>query len=136
VEQGQPITILAVDDEPGILALVRLCLGNDERLTLIAASSGVEAIEHIEKGLAVDLLITDLRMPDMDGDELARRLRRADPDLKVLYLTGHADGLFEAKPQLWAEEAYLDKPFTREGLREAVALLLFGSTTPSGALWR
>jgi len=67
VEQGQPITILAVDDEPGILALVRLCLGNDERLTLIAASSGVEAIEHIEKGLAVDLLITDLRMPDMDG---------------------------------------------------------------------
>jgi hypothetical protein len=37
--------------------------------------------------------------------------------------------LAEAKPQLWADEAYLDKPFTREGLREAVALLLFGRTT-------
>jgi two-component SAPR family response regulator len=47
----------------------------------------------------------------------------------VLYLTSHADRLFEAKQQLWAEEAYLDKPFTREGLREAIALLLFGRTT-------
>ena len=51
------------------------------------------------------------------------------PDLKVLYITSHADRLFEAKPQLWSGEAYLDKPFTREGLREAVALLLFGRMT-------
>ena len=65
----------------------------------------------------------------MEGDELARRVRALEPDLKVLYLTSHADRLFDAKPQLWAEEAYLDKPFTREGLREAIALLLFGRTT-------
>jgi hypothetical protein len=47
----------------------------------------------------------------------------------VLYLTSHAERLFDAKPQLWAEDAYLDTPFTREGLREAIALLLFGRTT-------
>ena len=129
MEQGQPIAILAVDDEPGVLALVRRCLGDDERITLIEASSGKEALEQIAKGPALDLLITDLRMPEMEGDELARQVRTREPDLKVLYLTSHADRLFEAKPQLWAEEAYLDKPFTREGLREAVALLLFGRTT-------
>jgi len=125
---SQPIAILAVDDEPGVLALVRRCL-DDERVTLFEASSGEGALAHFPKGPALDLLITDLRMPDMEGDELARQVRTLAPDLPVLYLTSHSDGLFEAKTQLWAEEAYLDKPFTREGLREAVALLLFGRTT-------
>jgi two-component system cell cycle sensor histidine kinase/response regulator CckA len=129
VDGRQPIVILAVDDEPGVLALVRRCLGDDKRITLIEASSGKEALERIANGPALDLLMTDLRMPEMKGDELARQVRTREPDLKVLYLTGHADHLFDAKQQLWAEEAYLDKPFTREGLREAIALLLFGRTT-------
>lgn len=125
---AEPIVILAVDDEPGVLALVRRCL-DDERVTLTEAASGSDALAQIGKGTPLDLLITDLRMPDMEGDELARQVRTKAPDLKVLYLTSHADRLFDAKPQLWAEEAYLDKPFSREGLREAVALLLFGRTT-------
>jgi CheY-like chemotaxis protein len=129
VDQGQPISILAVDDESGVLALVRRCLADDERVTLIEASSGKEALEHVAKGATFDLLITDLRMPELKGDEVAHRVRALDPNIKVLYLTSHVDSLFEAKPQLWAEEAHLDKPFTREGLREAVALLLFGRTT-------
>jgi CheY-like chemotaxis protein len=129
VEQVQPISILVVDDEPGVLALVRRCLGDEERVTLIEASSGKEALERMAKGPAFDLLITDLRMPEMEGDELARRVLTLDRDMKVLYLTSHADRLFKVKQQLWADEAYLDKPFTREALREAVALLLFGRTT-------
>jgi two-component system cell cycle sensor histidine kinase/response regulator CckA len=128
VEEGQAIAILAVDDEPGVLALVRRCL-DDARVTLTEASSGKDALEKIGKGSSLDLLITDLRMPEMEGDELARQVRTLEPDLRVLYLTSHADRLFGAKPQLWAEEAYLDKPFTREGLREAVAQLLFHRTT-------
>ena len=124
----QAIAILAVDDEPGVLALVRRCL-DDERVTLFEASNGKDALAHFPNGAALDLLITDLRMPEMEGDELARQVRTLEPDLRVLYLTSHADRLFEAKTQLWAQEAYLDKPFTREGLREAVALLLFGRTT-------
>ena len=127
MEEGQPIAILAVDDEPGVLALVRRCL-DDERVTLIEATSGKDALEQVTKGAPLDLLITDLRMPEMEGDELARQVRAMDPRLRVLYLTSHADRLFGVKPQLWAEEAYLDKPFTREGLREAVAQLLFGRT--------
>ena len=129
MEQGQRITILSVDDEPGVLALVRRCLADDERVTLIEALSGKEALDHVAKGATFDLLIADLRMPELEGDEVAHRVRALDPNIKVLYLTSHADRLFDAKPQLWADEAYLDKPFTREGLREAVALLLFGRTT-------
>ena len=73
---GQPIAILAVDDEPGVLALVRRCL-DDARITLIEASSGKDALAQIAKGPALDLLITDLRMPEMEGDELARQVRPA-----------------------------------------------------------
>lgn len=128
MREGKPIAILAVDDEPGVLALVRRCL-DDARVTLIEASSGKDALGKIAKHPALDLLITDLRMPEMEGDELARQVRTLEPGLRVLYLTSHANRLFEAKQLLWAEEAYLDKPFTREGLREAVAQLLFGRTT-------
>jgi CheY-like chemotaxis protein len=128
VNVEQRIAILAVDDEPGVLALVRRCL-DDGRVTLTEAASGADALARIQAGPPLDLLITDLRMPEMAGDELARQVRTRAPDVKVLYLTSHADGLFDAKPQLWAAEAYLDKPFSREGLREAVALLLYGHTT-------
>jgi CheY-like chemotaxis protein len=128
VREGQPITILAVDDEPGVLALVRRCL-DDQCITLTEASSGKDALEQISTGLPLDLLLTDLRMPDMEGDELARRVRSLKPQLRILYLTSHADRLFDAKPQLWADEVYLDKPFSRTGLRQAVALVLFGRRT-------
>ena len=75
---------------------------------------------------ALDLLITDEVMPGIAGHELARRLRSANPNLKVLYLTGYSDRLFDAKDRLWDLEAFLDKPFSPEGLRQAVALLVKG----------
>jgi two-component system response regulator GlrR len=122
------IAILAVDDEPGVLALVRRCL-DDRRFTLTTALSGAAALALVGMGQRFDLLVTDMRMPEMEGDELARQCRVSDRDVKVLYLTSHADRLFDAKRQLWAAEAYLEKPFSRDALREAVSLLLFGHTT-------
>jgi len=126
VTKRQPIAILAADDEPGVLALLRRCVADDTHVSLIEVSSGKQAIEQVAKGGSFDVLIADLRMPEMEGDEMARQIRLLDPNIKVLYLTSHADGLFEAKKQLWANEAYLDKPFTKRGLRQALALLLFG----------
>ena len=117
--------VLCVDDEVGIRELVRRCLTN-ERLSLTIAGSGSEALALTPDPLSLHLLITDEVMPGMEGHELARRLRSANPDLKVLYLTGYADHLFEAKSQMWTSEAYLDKPFSAEGLRQAVALLVAG----------
>ncbi len=56
-----------------------------------------------------------------------RHVRTIDPDAKVLYLTGHADQLFTGKPILWEHEAFIEKPVTTKGLREAVSMLLFGN---------
>lgn len=117
--------VLCVDDESGILELVRRCL-TDDRLSLTIAGSGSEALSLTPDPGSLDLLITDEVMPGMEGHELARRLRQANPNLKVLYLTGYADHLFDAKSQMWSSEAYLDKPFSVEGLRQAVALLVVG----------
>jgi CheY-like chemotaxis protein len=128
MDQGQSLSILAVDDEPGVLVLVRRCLA-EPRFVMNVAADGEKALEIMGKGPALDLLIADLRMPGMQGDELARQARLRQPELKVLYLTGHAGRLFKTTAPLEPRDAYLDKPFTRAGLREAVALLLFGCTT-------
>ncbi len=53
------------------------------------AGSGVEALE-LHRSRPADIVITDLLMPEMDGNELIRRLRRTDPDLPVMVVTGHA----------------------------------------------
>lgn len=120
--------VLCVDDEVGIRGLVRRCLA-DDRLSLTIAGSGSEALALTPDPMTLHLLITDEVMPGMEGHELARRLRSANPDLKVLYLTGYADHLFEAKSQMWTSEAFLDKPFSAEALRQAVALLVAGKLT-------
>jgi hypothetical protein len=50
--------------------------------------------------------------------------------MKVLYLTGYADQLFDEREMLWQDEAFLDKPCTANGLLESVSLLLFGRLAP------
>jgi CheY-like chemotaxis protein len=125
--------VLAVDDESGIRELAARVLRQPGYEVSVAADA-VEAIRIAETAGAFDLLVTDVKMPGIAGDELARRLRRATPDLKVLYLTGFGDRLFETRHILWDGEAFLDKPFTVPGLLEAVALLLVGRVPPPRAV--
>jgi FixJ family two-component response regulator len=66
-------------------------------------------------------------MPDLGGEEMVRQIRAARPDLKVLYVTAHIDRLLDVRKMLWEGEAFLDKPFTAQGLIEAVSLLLYGT---------
>jgi two-component system, cell cycle sensor histidine kinase and response regulator CckA len=119
------ITALIVDDEESVRRFVERVL-SDAGYRTVAAPDGPEALDDAAGLDAFDLLVTDLMMPQMTGDELARRLRVQRPSLKVLYLTGFSDRLFKEKVTLWADEAFLDKPCSVKGLLEAVALLVFG----------
>ena len=121
----RPLRILIVDDEEPIRTFVDRVLRDAGHLTWTAAD-GVEAIALSKKEGAFDVVVTDLMMPGMAGDELARRLRQDEPKLKVLYLTGHSDRLFMEKATLWQDESFLEKPCNVKGLREAVALLYWG----------
>jgi two-component system cell cycle sensor histidine kinase/response regulator CckA len=123
------LRVLIADDEESVRTFVDRVLrdaGYDTRL----ASDGTEALEVAAASGGIDILVTDLMMPRMKGDELARRLRLQEPGLKVLYLTGYSDRLFKEKVTLWADEAFLDKPCTIKGLLEAVSLVSFGSIEP------
>ena len=117
--------MLVVDDETPIREIERRIL-EQGGYRVIEASSGVDALTMLQDGDPIDLLIADLDMPEISGDEMVRRIRSSRPDLKVLYVTGHIDRLMDTRP-LWDGEAFLDKPFSMNGLVEAVTLLLYGT---------
>jgi two-component system cell cycle sensor histidine kinase/response regulator CckA len=124
-DTARPLSVLVVDDEEPIRQFVDRVM-RDAGYETAQAPNGAEALEVASKLPVLDMLITDVMMPQMLGDELARRLRQRQPDLKVLYLTGFSDRLFKEKATLWEDEAYLDKPCSVKGLLEAVSLLMFG----------
>ena len=122
--------VLIVDDEEPISGLVERVLSRAGYETAVAAD-GAEALKIAEEKGPFDLLLADVVMPGMQGDELGRRLRASDPELKILYLTGYTDQLFTDRTLLWENEAFLEKPITVTGLLEAVSLTLFGHTGTS-----
>lgn len=121
-----PVGALVVDDEEPIRRFVDRVL-KDAGYKTTLAGDGPEALDVASKLDRLDILVTDVMMPQMTGDELARRLRQKQPSIKVLYLTGYSDQLFKEKVLLWEDEAYLDKPCSIKSLLEAVSLLMFGS---------
>jgi CheY-like chemotaxis protein len=121
----RPLRALIVDDEELVRKFVERVL-REAGYDTVTAADGPEALDVAAQAEPFDVLVTDVMMPQMTGDELSRQMRGATPDIKVLYLTGFSDRLFKEKVTLWADEAFLDKPSSVKGLLEAVSLLLFG----------
>jgi DNA-binding response OmpR family regulator len=120
--------LLVVDDELPVLRLVARILATDN-YDVSTAESGDAAMRLIQNPALgpVDLLVTDLQMPGMNGRELATQVRKLHPQVRVLYVTGFADTLFKGVQELGAGESFIEKPFGAEGLLEATRLLMFGS---------
>ena len=104
-------TILLVEDEPGVRQLVREML---HRLgyTILEAGCGAEALRTFDQHQgSIDLLLTDVIMPQMSGRDLAERLRLVRPSLKVLYISGYTDDMLAHHGMLDANVYLLPKPF-------------------------
>ena len=123
-------TVMVVDDDPMMLeVLVRIL--QRENYELLTAGSGPEALDIASKHEgAIDLLVTDYAMPEMKGRELAEKMRERYNEIKVLYQTGFSDMLFEDRVELEEGTAFLEKPFTARGLREAARFSLYGAINP------
>lgn len=80
-------TILVVDDEKNIVSGLKMAF-EDEGYSVISAENGLEALDKIKHNI-IDLLITDLRMPELSGDELIKRVSSSYPTLPIIVLTGH-----------------------------------------------
>lgn len=127
---GAKKTVAVVDDDPMMLDVLSRILQR-ENFQLLIAGGGPEIIQKLsDHDGDVDLLVTDYAMPDMQGRELADHVRQRFPAIKVLYQTGFSDMLFEDRAELEEGAAFLEKPFTARGLREAARLVLFGSINP------
>lgn len=115
---GRPVKILVVDDEEIVLSFARDAL-EDVGYQIELASGGLEALKMIEKE-HFDFILTDIRMPECDGIELARRATEMTPSVGIIFMTGYAN-LNSAKDAI-KEGAYdyIMKPFELQELRQAV----------------
>lgn len=111
--------VLVVDDE----AIIRLVVSEeveDAGAEVVEAGDGQAALELIERGFAPDALVTDVRMPRVDGWALAERARERLPGLPVLYVTGYSDVRHRPVPG----SRLIQKPFRRGDVSAAVERLI------------
>jgi DNA-binding NtrC family response regulator len=112
-----PKTILIVDDEPGIRTMVQFELSQQGH-DIVTADSGATALELL-KTKKVDLILTDMRMPQMDGLDLVVQVRKSHPVLPIILMTGFVEDRVH-KVQEYNLAATLNKPFTIDQLAEVV----------------
>ncbi|MBI3628998.1 MAG: response regulator [Candidatus Rokubacteria bacterium] len=120
-------TILLVEDERVVRALARDILLMSG-YTVLEASHGKEALAVSERHKGpIDMMLTDVVMPNMNGRELYDRLAPLRPGLKVLYMSGYAESGIVRDGALEAGTAFIPKPFTVDALAAKVREVLDGS---------
>lgn len=128
---GGSETILLAEDEDAVRALLRETLTKVGYDVLLAArpSQAVRLCEQ-HKG-EIELLLTDVVMPEMSGRDLAEHIQGLHPRVKVLYMSGYTDNAVVHHGMLDSGMAFLQKPFTPEGLLRRIREVL-GTPTPQG----
>jgi len=117
-------TILLAEDDSGILKLCRKVL-EESGYAVFIASGPSEALEIASSYPGrIDLLLTDVMMPEMNGCELAAQLRSTRPELKALYMSGYTADMLDCCALLPGTEAFIRKPFTLKALRSEIGRLL------------
>ena len=112
-------TVLIVDDDPAnrdLLAQQLAGLGD----AIIAAGDGRAALEKLALGFA-GVVVTDLKMPRMDGLELLRHTRERDPDIPIIIVTGHGDIAMAVQAIRDGAYDFIERPYDANRLREMVA---------------
>ena len=114
-------TVLLVEDEPAIMNMVRNLLVR-QGYRVLSASSPTKAIEIAGRhGETIDLLLTDMVMPEMNGRDLARNLPSLHPQLRCLFMSGHSDEMLAKQGIIDPGVQFIQKPFTMKGLLAKVA---------------
>ena len=125
-DRGWAPKVLVVEDEPAVRRLVRSVLEGEGYLVHEAAN-GREALKYLERNAGrVDLILTDVVMPDINGPELVTRLSSLGYDTEVLFMSGYADSQLLSRGLNERTARILRKPFTREQLTTRVAELVGG----------
>ena len=131
-------TILFVEDEESVRTMGTRAL-RQFGYTVLPARDATEAISVAERHPGIDLLLTDIVMPGLNGHALAEYLHQAQPDLKVLYTSGYTSDSAALADMLAAGGDFLEKPYTQESLarevRRAMQRHVARPATPGSRGW-
>ncbi|MDN4523988.1 response regulator transcription factor [Fictibacillus fluitans] len=111
--------VLIVDDEPVIREGLKIIIPWEEYgFTVVdSASNGMDAIKKYEEHQGkVDLILADIQMPEMDGLQLIQEIRKSDPHIHFIILSGHADFSYAKKAIAWGVDDYILKPLDEDEL--------------------
>ena len=120
-----------MEDEPLVLDVARTVLERLGYRVLPAATPGEALALAGTDGTAIDLLLTDVVMPEMNGKELADRVRAIRPDIRTLFMSGYTPDVVVHRGVLDEGIALVQKPFTRETLARKVREALEGPSPGS-----
>ena len=113
-------SILLVEDEEAVRAFAGRALIS-RGYKVFEAASGIEALEVMkESGGAIDLVVSDVVMPELDGPSMLRELRKTRPDLKIIFISGYAEDAFRKNLPEGEKFSFLPKPFSLKQLAVAV----------------
>ena len=115
-------TILLVEDEDMVRAVAQRALTRNG-YTVVTATNGEEALELLEERNDIDLLVSDVVMPVMDGPTMVRKVRSDHPDMPVLFMSGYAEEQLRKTIDL-DQMGFLPKPFSVQQLSEAVRTMM------------
>lgn len=126
--------VLLVEDEPAVRTVMRRML-LARGYTVLVAESADEALAKVaEHGATLDVLLTDVQLPGMDGAELAARIRRTRSNLKVVYISGYPrEDAFLHTPAARSDE-FIQKPFSPSQLGDVLARVLTDTPPPAESL--
>ena len=122
-------TILLVEDEEGLRALNARGL-QSRGYTVIEAGNGVEALQELQElekqGGEIDLVVSDVVMPEMGGPTLMKELKKRKPDIKIIFVSGYAEDAFDKSLPDPTQFNFLAKPFTLKQLVRVVKETMAG----------
>ncbi len=122
-------TVLVVEDDEALRKLITALLGSSGYKVLEAASGDAALQLAQTSGEHIDLLLTDMLMPVMSGIELSAQLRKTQPQLKILLMSGYAGDLIQRYGVAASEIMLIEKPFTRIGLLSKIRFALRGGSS-------
>lgn len=126
------INAVLADDHEIVRKGIKILLEDDGHITVVAeASDGFEAIKKVDE-LKPDLLITDIRMPEMDGLQTTQKVRSAYPDIKILVLSMHDDEDYILKSAEFGADGYLLKDTSKPEFIKAIDAVMSGQKYFSG----
>jgi len=124
--------VLMVDDDPRVRAVTQLLL-RDLGFEVLSAASGRDAIREFERHAdEIRVVLLDVTMPDLSGDQVLGELRRRRADLKVLLCSGYAEDEMKERFSSQDMASFLQKPYTRTALQTRLERLLGTAAAPTG----